>query len=164
MNPVTYIDESHRMDPEFTPSVENPLVYHLFGLEAYPESMVLNEDDYLDFLAAISKDANQTRQILPRYLRKALTQSSLILLGYKLRDWDFRVMFRGLINATPSSLRMFNLAIQLDPESTSNRVVSAEQVRNYLEKYFKGANFDVEWDTPHGFIDSLWEAWDEWRR
>ena len=162
--PVTYIDEAHRMDPEFTPTPENPLVYHLFGLEAYPESMVLNEDDYLDFLAAISKDANQKKQILPRYLRKALTQSSLILLGYRLRDWDFRIMFRGLINSTPAGLRMFNLAIQLDPERDQGQVVTAEQIRDYLEKYFDDANFVVQWDTSQDFVKNLWEAYDRWRR
>jgi hypothetical protein len=140
--PVTYLDAEHKTDYDFTPTAENPLVYHLFGLEAYPESMVLNEDDYLDFLAKISKDMVQKRPLLPLYLRKAITQSSLILLGYRLRDWDFRVMYRGLIN--------------------QNRAASAEQICTYLEKYFGGSNFTVEWDSSHGFMDALWEAWQRW--
>jgi hypothetical protein len=159
--PINFLDDLHKTDYDFKPTPENPLVYHIFGLEAYPESMVLNEDDYLDFLAKISMDMNQDRPILPLYLRKAITKSSLILLGYRLRDWDFRVMFRGLIHSTPSSLRKFNLAIQLNPEN-QNQAVSADQIRDYLEKYFGDSDFTVEWNSPHGFMDTLWEAWQQW--
>ena len=76
--PLRYDKESHQIDYAFAPTPETPLVYHLFGLESYPESLVLTEDDYLDFLAAISQDAHQQRPLLPWYLRKALTQSSLL--------------------------------------------------------------------------------------
>ena len=161
--PSTYLDEAHKTDHDFKPTAENPMVFHVFGLEAYPESMVLNEDDYLDFLAIISKDINQKNPLIPVYLRKALTKSSLILLGYRLRDWDFRVMFRGLINSTPSSLRRFNLAIQLEPPQETP-AVSARQIRSYLEKYFGGSDFTVEWNTPHGFVATLWEEWNRWRQ
>ncbi|MEM7797916.1 MAG: SIR2 family protein [Chloroflexota bacterium] len=160
--PVTIAPE-HRTDYDYRPTVENPLVYHIFGLEQYPTSMVLNEDDYLDFLSAISKDVDQQRPKIPIYLRKALTKNSLILLGYRLKDWDFRVLFRGLINATPSTLRLFNLAIQLDPRQQSQSV-SAEQVRKYLEKYFSDSNFTVEWGNAHGFVERMWQELDAWRR
>ena len=161
--PATYMDEAHKMDYDFKPTIENPMVFHVFGLEAYPESMVLNEDDYLDFLATISEDVTQKHALIPVYLRKALTKSSLILLGYRLRDWDFRVMFRGLINSTPSSLRRFNLAIQLDPPQQTP-AVSAKQIRKYLEKYFGDSDFTVEWNTPSGFVATLWEEWNRWRQ
>ena len=160
--PLTYRHESHQTNNNLTPTVEEPLVFHIFGLEYYPESMVLNEDDYLDFLTAIAGDANQKKPKIPRYLRKALTQSSLILLGYQLRDWEFRVMFRGLINSTPASLRVFNLAIQLDPAAQG--IVSADQVRTYLKKYFDQTHFTVEWGSTQDFIQKLWEAWNQWRK
>jgi hypothetical protein len=119
-DPLRYVDESHRTDHDFHPTPQNPLVYHLFGLETYPESLTLTEDDYLDFLATIAQDsANQADPRLPWYLRQALTQSSLLLLGYQLHNWDFRALFRGLINTMPSGLRNFNLAIQLNPEIAS---------------------------------------------
>jgi hypothetical protein len=161
--PVTYVDTSHRTDSDFAPTAENPLVYHIFGLEAYPESMVLNEDDYLDFLAKISGDTSQEKPILPVYLRKAMTQSSLLLLGYRLRDWDFRILFRVLLHTKRSSLTKFNLAIQLNPDQ-QGLVASADQVRDYLVKYFGSSHFTVEWGSPHLFIERLWEAWDQWRR
>jgi hypothetical protein len=163
-----YSQKSHRTDHEFRPTPENPLVYHLFGLEAYPESLVLTEDDHLDFLAALVQDsANQGNPLLPLYLRRALTQSSLILLGYQLHNWDFRILFRGLINTLASGLRQFNLALQLDP-TTQEWVVSADDIKAYLQGYFeekeKQLNFTVEYGTIVSFATRLWEAWDRWRR
>jgi hypothetical protein len=167
-DPMHYVDDSHRTDYDFQPTPENPLVYHLFGLEAYPESMVLTEDDHLDFLAALVYDStNQTEPRIPGYLRQALTQSSQLLLGYRLHNWDFRILFRGLINTTPIGLRNFNLAIQLNPE-TQAWVVSADDIKKYLKGYFedkeKKLNFTVEYGTTANFVAKLREACDQWRR
>ncbi len=160
--PVEFADDRHRVDPDFVPSAEEPLVYHLYGLETYPESLVLSEDDYLDFLARIVRDTSQKNPIVPRYLRKALTQSSLLLLGYRLQDWDFRVLFRGVLSTTPGSLRKFSVALQLAPEE-QHAIVSAAEAKEYLEKYFGSSNFNVEWGSSTRFVQKLWEAWNQWR-
>jgi hypothetical protein len=133
----------------------------VFGLEAYIDSMVLNEDDYLDFLSVLARDTSSANRIMPAYLQQAIAKSSLLLLGYRLRDWEFRVMFRGLIR--PSTLRDFNLAIQMDLRRQSGRA-SAEQIKAYLEKYFGSSNFTVSWDTPQAFMTRLWNEWQEWRK
>ena len=69
----------------------------------------------------------------------------------------------NLVHATRSSLRMFNLAIQLNPDE-QGLVASAEQVRDYLKTYFDSSHFTVEWGSPHTFVERLWEEWDQWRR
>jgi hypothetical protein len=159
--PAIYADPSHQTDYNFVPSVERPLVYHVFGLETYVESMVLNEDDYLDFLGTLARDTSSANRIMPAYLQQAIAKSSLLLLGYRLRDWEFRVMFRGLVR--PSTLRDFNLAIQMDLSRQSGQT-SAEQIKAYLEKYFGSSNFTVSWDTPQAFMTRLWNEWQQWRR
>lgn len=159
--PTIWADPSHKTDYNFEPTVENPLVYHVFGLETYADSMVLNEDDYLDFLSILARDSSASNRIMPAYLQQAIAKSSLLLLGYRLRDWEFRVMFRGLIR--PSSLRDFNLAIQMDLRQQSGRA-SAAQIKAYLEKYFGSSNFTVSWDTPQAFMTKLWDEWQEWRK
>ena len=45
--PPVYDDD---VEPDYVPTVPRPLVYHVFGRLAYPESVVLTEDDYFDFL------------------------------------------------------------------------------------------------------------------
>lgn len=160
-NPQNYIDDTHRTEHHPKPTSENPIVYHLFGFEAYPESLVLTEDDFLDFLVKLSADFGQKKPIFPHYLRKQLALSSLVLLGYRPGDWDFRIMFRGLL-ATASSIERLNLAIQFDP-SQRQEATSTDEVKKYLERYFKPI-FDVEWDTAYGFVTKLYEMWDQKRR
>ena len=150
--PNKYTDPTHKTDPNFQPSVENPLVYHIFGLESYIESMVLNEDDYLDFLRNVARDAAGSNRILPAYLTEAIAKSSLLLLGYRLRDLEFRVMFRALI--PPSGLRDFNVALQMDLRQQS-KGATVRQITEYLTKYF-GDDFNVSLEPLPDFMTNLW--------
>ena len=43
-------------EPGFVPTVERPLVYHVFGQLDVPESLVITEDDYDDFLVGITEN------------------------------------------------------------------------------------------------------------
>lgn len=157
----------HRPDPMYKPSVEDPVVYHLYGYEQYPRSIVLSEDDYLDFLLALAQDTDTEKPLIPHYLRGALEESSLLLLGYRLQDWDFRVLFRGLINVQHSSFRalerMYSVAIQLDPKYQEG-IRDEYKAREYLQSYFDGANFRVEWSSIDKFIATLWSEYDLRRR
>jgi hypothetical protein len=136
-------------DGSYEPSSEEPLVYHLYGLDSNPDSLVLTEDDHLDFLVAISRES----RTIPDRVRGALANSSLLLLGYRLRDWDFRVLFRGLIKPSANQLRPKSVAIQLEEN---------EIERRFLENYLaQEAQFEVFWrDTPT-FIRDLWQGWKE---
>lgn len=141
-------------DPDYQPSEETPLVYHLNGFDAYPASLVLTEDDYLDFLVKISQDID----VIPRRVAQALVDSSLLLLGYLLDDWNFKVMFRGLIKNKRASRRRLSLSIQITPDS--DFIVNEEDAREYLDKYFGKANFDIYWGNSSNFIRDLWEQWE----
>jgi hypothetical protein len=153
----------HRPDPNLVPTDDKPLVYHLYGFEKYPESLVLSEDDYLDFLVKIAEDTDTQAPIIPLYLREALIESSLILLGYRLQDWDFRVLFRGIINAKHNSLRRFSLAIQLDPHQQQG-IANVAEAQKYLQSYFEPSKFRVEWGSSEEFIQKLWQEWNKWRQ
>lgn len=54
-----YLLRSHPsiLETGYQPTPANPLVYYLHGHIESPESLVLTEDDYLDFLVNISSDA-----------------------------------------------------------------------------------------------------------
>ena len=66
----------------FSPTVENPLVFHLHGHQEVPESLVLTEDDYLEFLMKISRD----QELIPPRIQRAFCGTSLLFLGYRLVD------------------------------------------------------------------------------
>jgi hypothetical protein len=151
----------HRPDPNYEPSATNPLVYHLFGYEKYPRTLVLSEDDYLAFLAEVTKGPDIHKQIIPVRLTDALRSMSLILLGYSLNDWDFRVLFRGVIKPGLASLRSFGLILQLEPGKSGMAGNPAEAV-NYLKEYFEDADFKVAWGESETYMNELWKEWSKW--
>jgi hypothetical protein len=83
--------EASVFDTGFEPTAANPVVFHLHG-HTLPESLVLTEDDYLSFLANIARNPN----LLPVPIQKALDRSTCLFIGYRLADWNFRVLFQGL--------------------------------------------------------------------
>jgi hypothetical protein len=119
-------------DPNYRPSVDEPLVYHLYGLDTYAPSLVLTEDNYLDFLVKVS----HVPEVIDK-VRTALASKSLLLLGYQLDGWDFRVLFRGLITSKNDPRRSLCLSIQVKPDE--------EGIIDYLLEYFKDAHFEIYW-------------------
>ena len=134
------------------PSVAEPVVYHLFGLEEDPRSLVMSEDDFLKFLITAVSDNSKLHPVVPLRLQQALAQSYLLLLGYQLKDWDFRILFRFLLNYRPDTTDSTGIFIQVQPKSDSPNLLE------YLSKYFGIERFDVSWKTPEQFIQSLWLA------
>ena len=151
----------HKTNPNFVPSPETPLVYHLYGLEKYPRTLVLSEDDYLSYLVEVTKELNPSKPILPLYLVDALKSMSLILLGYNLQDWDFRVLYRGIIKPGLSNLRSFGLIVQLEP-GKSGIAGNPEEANRYLKEYFEDADFKVEWGDSYQYLNGLWKEWNKW--
>jgi hypothetical protein len=166
------IPEEHKYKADFVPSSKTPLVYHLFGLEKYPRTMVLSEDDYLQFLVEISQSNTHNKErppLLPVYLGDALRSNSLILLGYRLYDWDFRVLFRGIIKPGLSNLRSFGLTVQLDAAKAGimhseddTRSQRVEKYRKYLSDYFTDSDFRVDWGDAETFVQTLWKNYQQW--
>lgn len=134
-----------QQNSSYVPQVENPLVYHLFGLETHPSSMVFTENNYLDFLVRIS----QQKKLIPPIVSQALVNSSLLLIGYRIYDWDFRTLFRGLISERRSSRREISVAIQLEADDYSR------DAQAYLESYFGEIEFKVYWGSTQSFLTEL---------
>jgi hypothetical protein len=145
------------VDPNYLPSVEQPLVYHLLGLDAVPRSLVISEDDFLDFLVTISAD----KGIIPEQIKSALIVSSLVLLGYDLQDWDFRILFRGLIARQRPEQRGVSVAIQLMPSAEVDDPDEADSAQGYLERYFDKNQFQIYWGSAAGFVQDFWRRWEE---
>jgi hypothetical protein len=144
-------------EPGFRPTVANPVVFHLHGHSKVVESLVLTEDDYLDFLVNISRD----QALLPPRIQEALTGASLLFIGYSLADWDFRVLFRGLVMSTEPSLRRISVTVQLPPVSSDAPESTCQQVQKYLDQYFDRSDIRVYWGTARQFAAELRRRWRE---
>lgn len=145
------------LETGFEPTPANPLVFHLHGHYQTPESLVLTEDDYLDFLVNISSEEYK----LPSRIQRALTGASLLFIGYNPTDWDFRVLFRGLVAATESSLRRISVTVQLPPVPNGTPAVTQEKVQKYLNEYFDevDSRMKVYWGTAQEFVAELQQRW-----
>jgi SIR2-like domain len=136
--------------PEERPNVANPLVYHLHGHLGVPESLVLAEDDYLDFLANMIVDA---AGMFPPQVKLAMGSSSLLFLGYRLADWDLRILLRWLNSM--SSMASIHMSVQLAPVGDDDDEQATSRVLNYLDKYFDRIKVRVFWGTCQDFAREL---------
>lgn len=139
--------------PPPPPGPGESVVLHLFGTDDDPDSMVLTEDDTLDYMAAISR---AERNLLPSFASEALTARSVLFLGYRLRDLDLRVLLRGVI--APLHTQKFpksrsQIAVQFDP--TASEEPGGEAARDFLEKYFGQNQIDVYWGSAPQFVADL---------
>jgi SIR2-like domain len=149
----------HRNNLDLDPSSTNPLVYHLYGLEDYPQTLVLSEDDFINFLISIAEDNKTSSPRIPLYLRKAVGESQLLLLGYQISDWDFRILFRLLMNFRTERFSPRGLLVQ----STRATAHINDNQLEYLSRYFGRKSFDVAWNDAELFIQELWNEWDAYR-
>ncbi|MCP4657024.1 MAG: CHAT domain-containing protein [bacterium] len=145
--------ENHPAEPlcEHDPSRERPVVYQPFGIFGKWDSVVLTEDDFLDYLIAAS-----TYRLMPRVVRSTLVESSLLFLGFPLDDWAFRVLFRMImtLNSTARLESNAHVGVQVDPEEYGPADV--ERTRRYLARYFSAApRIEIYWGRVADFLEDL---------
>lgn len=139
--------------PRIDGDVENPLIFHLHGYMERPASMVLTEDDYLDFLIKIGKDSS----LLPSRIEEAFTTTSLLFVGYSLSDWNFRVLFRNVVSYLDISTRHVHISVQLSPLKGSSSATDAQKqsAEDYLDRYFRKLDIRVYWGSARNFVQEL---------
>ena len=141
-------------DPTYKPTVANPVVFHLHGAVPIADSLVLTEDDYMDFLVNISADPN----LIPAPIARALTGSSLLFIGYRITDWNFRVLLRSFDRLSESSVSRLNVAVMRAPSGADE---VKEKTQDYLTKYYENIDVRVYWGTAREFVKELWERWQQ---
>jgi hypothetical protein len=164
-DPVTavcpwYSDASNDPDTQlpdaYEPHAERPLVYHLHGSLRYAGSMVLAEQDYVEFLVNIGKDnSDEAPRLLPPQVQLAMTRRPLLFMGYSLNDWSFRVMFHGLRRAVPEVQRRRHISVQLTPEPGMSSPEAQQRAADYLDRYLARLNIKVYWGSTQDFCAEL---------
>jgi hypothetical protein len=154
---LSTLDSIYDRNPDYRPSIESPLVYHLFGHLKEPESIVLTENDYFDYLIETSKN----KLLIPKVVSRALSDTALLFLGFQMDDWNFRVLFRSVMRPEGRMRRQkyAHVAVQLDPEE--DRIIEPEGARQFLEQYFQKADLNIYWGRPSDFMRDLWQHYKE---
>ncbi len=146
----------------YEPISRRPLVYHLFGYLREPNTIVLTEDDYFDYLVGVTSG----NVLIPVTVRRTLADSGLLFLGFRLDEWDFRVLLRSIISQPGMWRRKqyLHVAAQIDPED--DRTIHPDRARRYLEEYFSQLDqirVSIYWGSVEDFTQELSAQWDRWR-
>ena len=157
----TLLSDRSALAANFQPSPEHALVYHLHGHADEPRSIVVTEDDYLDFTVQVTRDLARSKGhigqnvMLPGYVRKAITNNLLLFVGYSVRDQNLRVVLRTLWQAlTPASDRL-NIAnqLRLEPGVTGADI---DRIKTYLERHYEvSLKLQVYWGEAREFAAEL---------
>ena len=149
------IDPFTRLDPKYVPRPERPLVYHLHGSFRYEASLVLAEQDYVEFLLNLARDlGSDDRRVVPLQILPALTRRPLLFIGYSLRDWTFRMLFHGFIGSIPQVQRRQHVSVQLSPSKDADDE-SGARAEEFLIRYFRKFNISVYWGEASEFCAEL---------
>jgi hypothetical protein len=144
---------------QYRPTVDQPLIYHLFGQIQYPESLVITEDSYFDFMMQVSQP--QTRGgNLPSVVTAGWSANTLLFLGFQIEDWNFRVLFRSILNEERRRARRDTqvraVAAQVNPEEG---FLEPEETRAFLQEYFQSALISIYWGSTEDFAEDLSRRW-----
>ena len=104
---------------------------------------MLTEDDYFDFLIGVTRN----QDLVPAVVRRRLSDSALMFVGFRLDEWDFRVLYRSLMSSEGGDRReeYTHVAVQIDPEEDAT--IDAGRAREYLEEYFQDSRVSLYWGT-----------------
>jgi SIR2-like domain len=130
--------------PPYSPHPATPLVFHLHGHAGVVESLVITEDDYLEFLFNLSAN----RRLLPPPVARALGATALLFIGYRVADWNFRVILRGVARAG-----FENILVMPAPDDGAEK----EKIQAYLARYYGKLDIRVYWGTAASFLRALLE-------
>ncbi|GAB4194814.1 MAG: CHAT domain-containing protein [Roseiflexaceae bacterium] len=148
-------DETARLLPASSRKLDGtpdkPLVYQLFGRLDKPESLVLTEDDFFDYLIGVTRN----NKLIPPRVLSALADAALMFLGFQKDDWMFRVFFRSMLQRGGSSRRedYAQIAVQVAPDE--DRTLEPERAQRYLHEYFNKGAINVYWGSGEDFIREL---------
>lgn len=80
--------------PVEQPSPERPLIYHLYGYPDEPDSLVITENDLIDFVASVIRKTPPLAEIIRGQLANPTTTCLFADLGFK--NWYLRALLRSV--------------------------------------------------------------------
>jgi hypothetical protein len=148
-------------EPDYVPSVDEPLIFHVFGNFHYPDALVITEDDYFEFLTAVTRNETLRQNGIPHAVTAAISTSGWLLLGFQVEDWDFRVVLGSILRqpGREISRRRTSVAIQMNP---ADEPVVPDRVNKYIQTYFEQQlHVNLFWSSPEAFMTKLMEEYDK---
>jgi tetratricopeptide (TPR) repeat protein len=149
-----YFSKSKDFKSNYQPTSNEPLVFHLFGSFKYPESMVLTEDDFSNFITYMKSE----KDILPVFLEIKLATSLFLLIGYRFdNSLDFHSIFQGIHSIMDCIARLSSkdfAVLQVPPIEISDEK-NNEKKQNYFNQILRRFGLKVCWEYSDEFLHEL---------
>ena len=129
-------------------STDRPLVLHLYGRLDIPESLVLSEDDHVQFLTATLTQED----IVAPEVKSAIASHMRLVLGESAEALVAPSSLQGLLNWGSPELRRSGLMVLLEPED--------ETIVPYLQRRADRDGIQIFWGTVDQFIAELSARWE----
>jgi hypothetical protein len=122
-----YFGASGRDVPLALPTVDEPVVYSLFGRHDHPESMVLDDKNLLDYLVRITRE----NPALPDVVRATLRAASTVFLfvGFGFTNWWLRLLLK-VLDVTGVENRGLSLALE---DEMTFQLAAASEHKGFFE-------------------------------
>ena len=134
--------------------LDSSVVFHLFGTDEEPNSLITTQDEYLDFLTRVAWDETY----LPTDVRAELASNTLLFLGYRFEDLDLKVILRGVL-AQLNQVGHGRVGVAVQIEDAFADPAKQQEVVNYFRRYFTQVKIDVYWGSTHQFVADLHARW-----
>lgn len=144
--PEVYWDKAKYELADVQPTAKEPIVFHLHGTYEDEASMVITEEDYLEFLEQMASP----EPVLAEQVQRAIATTSLLFVGYSFRDVNLQLVLR--------QWKIPRMAYTVRPLPDG---LASEQRQAYMEfypRYLKrvtGADLKVYWGTATDFCRDL---------
>lgn len=83
-----------KIDPTDDPTVQQPFVFKIHGCINNPQSMVITDEDYIDFVLNMSKPRDENP--VPETIYHRLARWPTLFIGYSLMDYNLRLLLKTL--------------------------------------------------------------------
>jgi hypothetical protein len=97
------------------------------GNEVSP--VIITEDDYFEFMTIMNMESGTIG--IPKYVKSKIAPSTILFLGYSLEDWDFRTLYKGLVEKGSRQFAKKSFAIQKNPSKLMVKFWEAKGIEIY---------------------------------
>jgi hypothetical protein len=93
-------------------------------------------------------------KLIPDKVQKVMRASSFLFIGYRVADWNFRILFEAL--RVRGSFKSIAVLVPPRPDEPSSG-----RVQQYLEKYYDEMDIKIFWGTAREFSAELRRRWEK---
>lgn len=138
---------------ESQPTAQQPLVFHLHGDLLTESSVLVTEDDYIDFTVSLGLQGENS--VIPHWIRRALSRTTLLFVGYSLEDWNFRVLMRQLMKQQRVQRHEKALSLSVQLSDTNIPIDQRPKAERFLADYLGTSDIRIYWGQAAPFLNEL---------